>query len=64
LIAIIRNYIGDELSWDVNLVLKKDQVPSAQLGEGTRLGWTSWMGERSSDKDADDLRLNPFWGKL
>ena len=27
LIAIIRNYIGDELSWDVNLVLKKDQVP-------------------------------------
>jgi type VI secretion system protein ImpH len=64
LIAITRNYIGDELSWDVNLVLKKDQVPSAQLGEGTRLGWTSWMGERSSDKDADDLRLNPFWGNL
>ena len=64
LVAIIRNYIGDELSWDVNLVLKKDQVPSAQLGEGTRLGWTSWLGERSSDKDADDLRLNPFWGKL
>ena len=64
LIAIIRNYIGDELSWDVNLVLKKDQVPSAQLGETTHLGWTSWLGERSSDHDADDLRLNPFWGRL
>ena len=64
LIAIIRNYIGDELSWDVNLVLKKAQVPSAQLGETTHLGWTSWLGERSSDQDADDLRLNPFWGKL
>ena len=64
LIAIIRNYIGDELSWDVNLVLKKDQVPRAQLGETTYLGWTSWLGERRSDKDADDLRLNPFWGKL
>lgn len=64
LIAIIRNYIGDELSWDVNLVLKKDQVPSAQLGESTRLGWTSWLGERSADNDADDLELNPFWGKL
>jgi type VI secretion system protein ImpH len=64
LIAVIRNYIGDELSWDVNLVLKKDQVPSAQLGEGTRLGWTSWLGERNSNQDADDLRLNPFWGKL
>lgn len=64
LVAIIRNYIGDELSWDVNLVLKKAQVPSAQLGEQTRLGWTSWMGERQSGKDADDLMLNPFWGKV
>jgi type VI secretion system protein ImpH len=64
LIAVIRNYIGDELSWDVNLILKKDQVPSAQLGEATRLGWTSWLGERGSEHDADDLRLNPFWGGL
>ncbi|MEQ1636216.1 MAG: type VI secretion system baseplate subunit TssG [Methylococcales bacterium] len=64
LIAIIRNYIGDELSWDVNLVLKKEQVPKAQLGEQTRLGWTSWMGDRNSDRDANDLTLNPFWGSL
>jgi type VI secretion system protein ImpH len=64
LTAIIRNYIGDELSWDVNLVLKKDQVPSAQLGETTHLGWTSWLGERHSNENADDLKLNPFWGKL
>jgi len=64
LIATIRNYIGDELSWDVNLVLKKDQVPSAQLGENTRLGWTSWLGVRTNENDADDLRLDPFWGKL
>ncbi len=64
LTAIIRNYIGDELSWDVNLILKKDQVPSAQLGETTHLGWTSWLGERSSNHDANDLKLNPFWGKV
>ncbi|MCX7099559.1 MAG: type VI secretion system baseplate subunit TssG [Methylococcales bacterium] len=64
LVAIIRNYIGDELSWDVNLVLTKDQVPCAQLGGNTHLGWTSWLGERHTDKDADDLRLNPFWGKF
>ena len=64
LIAIIRNYIGDELSWDVKLVLKKNQVPMAQLGENSRLGWTSWLGERGSELDADNLRLNPFWGRL
>ena len=64
LTAIVRNYNGDQLSWDVQLVLKKDEVPKAQLGETTMLGWTSWLGERSSDNDADDLKLNPFWGKL
>jgi type VI secretion system protein ImpH len=64
LIAVIRNYIGDELSWDVKLVLKKDQVPMTQLGESTQLGWTSWLGERKSELDADDLMLNPFWGEI
>ncbi len=64
LVAIIRNYSGDELSWDVQLILKKDQVPQTQLGAITQLGWTSWLGERSSDYDADELKLNPFWGKL
>lgn len=62
--AIIRNYIGDELSWDVLLVLKKAQVPKTRLGEHSRLGWTTWLGERNSDNDADDLKLNPFWCKL
>ena len=61
LTSIVRNYIGDELSWDVNLVLKKAEVPSAQLGETTHLGWTSWLGERKCEYDADDLKLNPFW---
>jgi type VI secretion system protein ImpH len=64
LVAIIRNYSGDELSWDVQLILKKHQVPQAQLGATTQLGWTSWLGERHSDRDADDLKLNPFWGRL
>ncbi len=61
LIAIIRNYIGDELSWDINLVLKKEQVPQAQLNGQFGLGWTTWLGERHRAKDADDLKLNPFW---
>jgi type VI secretion system protein ImpH len=64
LIAIVRNYSGDELSWDVNLVLKKEQVPQAQLNGQFALGWTTWLGERHSDVNADDLRLNPFWGRV
>lgn len=62
LIAIVRNYTGDELSWDVNLLLKKAHVPQAKLDGQFNLGWTTWLGERNSDDDADDLTLNPFWG--
>jgi type VI secretion system protein ImpH len=60
MIAVVRNYVGDELSWDVNLSLKKEQVPSVRLGGYSQLGWTAWLGQRHSDKDADDLKLNPF----
>ena len=36
--AIVRNYVGDILDWDVNLILKGDEVPRASLGGTTRLG--------------------------
>lgn len=57
--AIVLNYVGDVYEWDVNLVLKAEDVPKSILGKTTRLGHTSWIGERKSDKDADDLYLDP-----
>lgn len=70
---VVRNYIGDEMVWDVRLVLKSDQVPSELiLGEPqnssahhiqvqAQLGWSTWLGSRQSSLDADDLTLNPFF---
>ena len=60
LIAIVRNYIGDELNWDLNLILKKEQVPPLQLGGEGQLGWTTWMTTEPLPEDGDDLMLNPF----
>lgn len=57
LAAIVRNYVGDALDWDVNLVLSGDAVPAAILGQDTRLGHTSWVGGRPDGGDADDLYL-------
>lgn len=58
--AIVRSYAGDMLDWDVNLVLRADEVPVSVLGqEGTRLGQTSWLGQRQTPGDADDLYLVP-----
>jgi type VI secretion system protein ImpH len=58
LIAIVRNYIGLELDWDINLILKRTQVPATQLGTQSRLGWSCWMGDRPGTDDAGDLVLN------
>jgi len=58
LVAIVRNYIGDEMVWDLDLILLRQEVPTLRLGE-MQLGWTTWLGSRSGDADADDLRLNP-----
>ncbi len=59
LVAIVRNYVGDELSFDVNLILRQDEVPRLQLGGRNRLGWTSWVLSGDSDRDRGDLRLDP-----
>lgn len=57
--AIVRNYVGDALDWDVNLVLRAQDIPKAKLGETVRLGQTGWIGDKKITKDADDLFLEP-----
>jgi type VI secretion system protein ImpH len=53
--AIVRGYVGFELTWDLQLILKQHEVPGAQLGTGTRLGWTSWLASAARSRDADDV---------
>lgn len=55
----VRNYVGIELDWDVQLLLAPTEVPKCQLGSQVRLGWTTWLGQRRSTAPANDLRLNP-----
>jgi len=57
--AVVRNYVGDQLDWDLNPVLAEAEVPSLQLGAGGRLGWTTWLTSGALGRDADDLKLDP-----
>ncbi|MEO0623013.1 MAG: type VI secretion system baseplate subunit TssG [Pseudomonadota bacterium] len=59
LAAIVRNYAGDGLDWDVDLVLRADEVPRPRLGRQGELGWTIWIGQRPEGVDADDLVVAP-----
>lgn len=60
LVPLVRNYIGDELAWDVRLILKQEEVPPTRLDGSFRLGWTTWIGQRATDTDTSDLVLDAF----
>ncbi len=57
--TLIRNYLGDEMTWDAQLELERDEVPPLKLDARGMLGWTSWLGHRESRRNADDLILSP-----
>ena len=53
----VRHYAGDHYSWDVQLVLAKDEVPATQMGRAGCLGWTTWLKTQPFQHDAEDLVL-------
>jgi type VI secretion system protein ImpH len=59
--AILRFYSGWEIDYEVQLVLKRKQVPGCQLGddsdEGPKLGWVSWSKNIDMNRDPDDTVL-------
>ncbi len=55
----VRQYTGEHYSWDVRLVLAKEEVPKIQMGRAGRLGWTTWLKTKPFEHDAEDLVLTP-----
>ncbi len=53
---LVRLYLGSELDFDVQLVLKSEYVPEMQLshaeGIGPQLGWDTWLRSQPLDHDA------------
>ena len=60
LVDLVRNYIGDELEWDLQLVLKRQERPALQLGRSGQLRRTAWLSDRPGDSDAAQLVVSPM----
>lgn len=52
LIEFVRAFVGFEYVWEVELLICAAAAPAAKLGEGTQLGWTSWLGNTTSNQVA------------
>src|SRR5207247_6226352 len=61
LAQLARFFVGQEVDFDVQLVLEAAQVPSCRLGargeRAPRLGWSAWLKTRAFVRDADDAVL-------
>jgi type VI secretion system protein ImpH len=53
----VRNYVGDELGFEVQMVLRRQEVPKLRPGVIGQLGWTTWLSTQPFAEDADDLVL-------
>lgn len=60
LAELVRSYVGDELAWDVRLVLRPEERRQLALGRGTRLGYDAWLGgNRAAGVGTEELVVEP-----
>jgi type VI secretion system protein ImpH len=57
--AIVRFYVGDQLDWDVRLMLDRRGEGRLALGRGSRLGWDSWLGTPGTSSPDSDVIFAP-----
>lgn len=56
----LRMFGGDELGWEIVLVLRKEETPAPRLGSGpgaVRLGYSGWLSSAKPAEDPADLVL-------
>lgn len=60
--ALTRFFANDEIDFDVQLVLRRDDVPACELGstgdQSPKLGWVSWLRSQPINRDPQDTILN------
>lgn len=54
----VRHYTHEQYLWDVQLVLRREEVPDLKLGGSSRLGWNTWLRTRPLSRDPEDLLLD------
>ncbi|MBW7984856.1 type VI secretion system baseplate subunit TssG [Enterobacillus tribolii] len=55
----VRNFVGFEYAWDVQLVLAGEEVPTANLDGSHQLGYTSWLDREERETPVSGMSFEP-----
>lgn len=63
LVHLARLFVGEAMFFDIQLILRRDDVPPLQLGDwgggdGARLGWNTWLTSVAPATNPDDTILS------
>jgi type VI secretion system protein ImpH len=66
LCELTRFYVGEELEFEIRLLLADEEIPETRLGVsgGPRLGWTSWLKTGKPEVQYAHVRLSPRFSDL
>lgn len=60
LIELVRAFIGYEYAWEVQLLLQRQHMQTAQLGGTQQLGWSTWLAQNEQTSQAvEGLVMEP-----
>jgi type VI secretion system protein ImpH len=58
IMALARLFVGQDTGFAINPVLAAAEIPAARLGQGARMGWSTWMAAASPRKrDGEEARF-------
>jgi len=61
LAGVVRLYLPPQFEYQVQLVLRHEEVPPCRLGAPhTRLGWLSWLGQPAQDGESSPMSASVF----
>lgn len=65
--SLTRLFVGNALDFDVQVILKKEDIPFCRLGQPdapARLGWNSWARVAPAEKDSTDAIVTEREGSV
>lgn len=60
LIALVRAYIGEELAWDLRLIINRSEIPEFRLGGSSQLGFNCWLRTKPLAENPSDFLITPL----